>query len=41
MVVLGERNDDTVEALEIHQIEKDFDLFPPGQIPRDYPHFEQ
>jgi len=41
VVVLGERNDDTVEALEIHQIEKDFDLFPPGQIPRDYPHFEQ
>ena len=41
VVIFGERSDGTVNAFEIRQIEKDFNLFPPGQIPRGQPHFEQ
>jgi len=38
IVVLGKRNDDTVQALEVHEIGKDSNLFPPprfenGHIP--------
>ncbi|MCX6764761.1 MAG: hypothetical protein NTU58_03640 [Candidatus Nealsonbacteria bacterium] len=41
VVIFGERSDGTVNAFEIRQIEKDFNLFPPDQIPRGQPHFEQ
>lgn len=37
LVIFGARNDGTVQAIEIHQIEKDFNLFPPDRIPKDRP----
>jgi hypothetical protein len=37
IVILGERNDGTVQSFEIHEIEKDFNLFPPDRIMRDRP----
>jgi hypothetical protein len=37
IVILGERNDETVQSFEIHEIEKDFNLFPPDRITRNRP----
>jgi len=37
IVIFGERSDGTVKAVEIRQIEKDFNLFPPDRIPRNRP----
>lgn len=41
LIIFGEREDGTVNAVEIRQIEKDFNLFPPDRIHKNRPLFNQ